>query len=462
MRGFMLHKLRFRHLNMLPPVVALLSFACLLFVVWLLGKKSMEHLELIQTTHVPTMRATLEVDLLTARLSRAFQDAGAAADMGALGEARKIHAELREKLAIIQKAGARSPEDIEKLTHTVDEYYALGERTTRALIAGTLSESAITEISQAKQLYEELKSQLAAAAIGDRAALGRAFEQAGDANRSSMRITMSVALVCLFILGGLSLVVGSTMRALVQEVMAVSAQINSAAAQMSAAANQHEQGASEQVSAVEETRRTMGSLVATGDQVNAAIDVVLRNAEQTQSKNQTIGESIAKLSGTTERIGEVLETIRDIAHKSDLLALNAALEGTKAGEAGRGFSLVATQMQRLAENVMEAVVSIKSLTADIRRASGGSVLATEEGTKLAHETTRSAREIRMVMQQYQAGTEQVSAAMNDISQVGQQSAVSSRQVHTASKDLAALSERLLSVIERFRIDDDRVESRARH
>jgi methyl-accepting chemotaxis protein len=81
-------------------------------------------------------------------------------------------------------------------------------------------------------------------------------------------------------------------------------------------------------------------------------------------------------------------------------------------------------------------------------------LATEEGTKLAQETTRSAREIRMVLQQYQAGTEQVSAAMNDISQVGQQSAVSSRQVLAGSKDLAVLSERLLSTIERFRFDDD--------
>ena len=61
--------------------------------------------------------------------------------------------------------------------------------------------------------------------------------------------------------------------------------------------------------------------------------------------------------------------------------------------------------------IMESVVNVKSLTADIRRASGASVIATEEGTKLAQATTRSAREIRMVMQQYQAGTEQVSAAI---------------------------------------------------
>ncbi|MFT3924650.1 MAG: methyl-accepting chemotaxis protein [Myxococcales bacterium] len=449
----MLQKLKFRHLNRLSPLVAGASFICLLVVIPWLGAKSMEHLEVIRNTHIAAMQAAQRADLLVSRLQKAFQDATAASDAGGLEETKRLHAELKDQLQAIRSAGLRDKAELEQLSQAVDRYYKLSLEGTAAMIAGSVSEDVLSNLQQANTTFEQIQRQMQKGAESDQRALAEAFEQAAEANRSSRNITMGVALFCLITLAFLSIIVSGGMRSLVQDIVAVSAQINSAAAQMSAAANQHEQGASEQVSAVEETRRTMGALVSTGDQVNAAIDVVLRNAEQTQAKNQVIGESIARLSGTTERIGEILESIRDIAHKSDLLALNAALEGTKAGEAGRGFSLVATQMQRLAENVMESVVNVKGLTADIRRASGASVLATEEGTKLAQETTRSAREIRMVMQQYQAGTEQVSAAMNDISQVGQQSAISSRQVHSGSKDLAAQSERLLSVIERFRFDE---------
>lgn len=447
----MLQNLRFRSLNMLSPTVAGAAFLALLFVIPWLGRTTMQHVDRIRNNHIPTLQAAQETQLLVSRLQRVLQEAGAG-DSGALEEAGRLRAELKAQLGKMKAAGVRDATELGTLMDTLERYYQLSIRTAKDLSAGSVSEALVSDVERANSIAQELQGMLAAGAAADRRALNAAFTQTEESNTSAVFITMGVALASLVLLLVLALAASRAMKSLVQEVVAISAQINSAAAEMSAAANQHEQGASEQVSAVEETRRTMNSLVATGDQVNASIDVVLRNAEQTQSKNQVIGESITRLSGTTERISEVLETIRDIAHKSDLLALNAALEGTKAGEAGRGFSLVATQMQRLAENVMEAVVSIKSLTADIRRASGGSVVATEEGTKLAHETTRSAREIRMVMQQYQAGTEQVSAAMNDISQVGQQSAMGSRQVLTGSKDLATLSERLLTVIERFRFD----------
>ena len=67
------------------------------------------------------------------------------------------------------------------------------------------------------------------------------------------------------------------------------------------------------------------------------------------------------------------------ADKSDLLALNASLEGTKAGEAGRGFALVAAEMRRLAESVMAAAREIKQLASDIRTAAADTVCAGEDG-----------------------------------------------------------------------------------
>ena len=108
---------------------------------------------------------------------------------------------------------------------------------------------------------------------------------------------------------------------------------------------------------------------------------VLERAEIGQQSAKTIGERIGELSTHSKQITDVLTLVEKIANKSEILALNAALEGTKAGEAGRGFSLVAQQMQRLAEQVMGSVKKIESLTTDVSQASGAAVLAAEESEK---------------------------------------------------------------------------------
>lgn len=208
-----------------------------------------------------------------------------------------------------------------------------------------------------------------------------------------------------------------TQRGLVSQITETAVQLNSAAGEFMATAQQQDRGATEQASAVEETRRTLDALIHSGHTIADSAQDVLQNAERTQQNSVVMAQHISTLSEQVQRITEILEVIKAIANKSELLALNAALEGTKAGEAGRGFSLVAGEMQRLAENVMEAVRDIRELTGQIRESTQASVLATEESTKLSGGTTRSSRQIAMIIQQQQSGTEQVAAAMDDVSKI---------------------------------------------
>lgn len=235
-------------------------------------------------------------------------------------------------------------------------------------------------------------------------------------------------------------------RRIVREIGGTTAQLNSAAGQFLATARQQERGAMEQSSSVEETRRTLESLLQSGREIARTAEGVLSNAQRAQETASTMNQCINELSRQVERITEILDSIRGIASKSELLALNAALEGTKAGEAGRGFSLVAGQMQRLAENVMEAVRDMRDLTEGIREATQSSVLITEESTKLSAHTTTSARQIAMIIQQQQAGTEQVAEATDDVSQIASQTAMASKQIVSASSDILNLCERLQRLI----------------
>jgi methyl-accepting chemotaxis protein len=141
--------------------------------------------------------------------------------------------------------------------------------------------------------------------------------------------------------------------------------------------------------------------------------------------------------------------IRSISDKSDLLALNASLEGTKAGEAGRGFALVAAEMRRLAESVMAAAREIKALASNIRTASDSSVHAADEGRTLAGRTSESAREITLVTVQQRNATEQVTSSMDEVSQLLTRSAEGTRATERAAQALSQLADQLTQLTSKF-------------
>lgn len=247
----------------------------------------------------------------------------------------------------------------------------------------------------------------------------------------------------------------ASQRELVRQMHDTLLQLNATAGQFLSTAQQQERGSTEQSSAVEETNRTLTSLLSSAREIAQAAQGVTRNAERTQDNTSQMEQRIGDLSRQVERITAILELIKGIASKSEILALNAALEGTKAGEAGRGFSLVASQMQRLAENVMEAVRDIRNLTDSIREATQGSVMATEESIKLSNDTTRSARQIELIIEQQQSATEQVAIAMHGVAEVAAQSAQASKEIVASTEDVLKLSERLRELVGRYTIASPR-------
>jgi methyl-accepting chemotaxis protein len=176
--------------------------------------------------------------------------------------------------------------------------------------------------------------------------------------------------------------------------------------------------------------------------------------------NQAIADAVVRLNKRVQQIGKVVEFINEIADKSDLLALNAELEGTKAGEPGRGFSLVAAEMRRLAENVLSSTLAIERLIDEIRDATQAAVMATEAGLKttdrgaaLARQTSHAVRSISLATQQQQTGTDQLAAAMGDILRVTEENAEATQQMVAANTDLSSLARDLKSTVQRFRVAD---------
>ncbi|MFY0524431.1 methyl-accepting chemotaxis protein [Archangium gephyra] len=270
-------------------------------------------------------------------------------------------------------------------------------------------------------------------------------------------------------------------------------QISSTTEQLVATSADQESGAGEQAISLNETRATTEELARSAQQIAVNAESVSAMAETTfgaaqsgqrsaaaflaamhrmKGDNQAIADAVVRLNKRVQQIGKVVEFINEIADKSDLLALNAELEGTKAGEPGRGFSLVAAEMRRLAENVLSSTLAIERLIDEIRDATQAAVMATEAGLKttdrgaslaaqvdqslglileLARQTSHAVRSISLATQQQQTGTDQLAAAMGDILRVTEENAEATQQMVAANTDLSALARDLKATVQRFRV-----------
>ena len=189
-----------------------------------------------------------------------------------------------------------------------------------------------------------------------------------------------------------------TLRTFVREINEAALRLSSSANEVLAASTQHESSSTEQAAAIHETTATMEELKHASAQIAENAGAVARVAEETLNSARSgrgaiaefiqamqqiradgvaVSESITKLLRRVERIGTVVEVIDEIADRSDLLALNAALEGSRAGEAGKGFSIVAAEMRRLAENVLDSTKEIKNLITEIREATAAAASAAD-------------------------------------------------------------------------------------
>jgi len=285
-----------------------------------------------------------------------------------------------------------------------------------------------------------------------------------------------------------------TLKRFVRETRDGALQLSSSSSEVLAAATQNEHSTAQQAGAVHETRATMEELKGASAQIAENAERVAGIAERTLAATRQgegaiqafleamakvrrnaveVDDAIAKLSRRVERIGTVVEVIDEIADRSDLLALNAALEGAKAGDAGKGFSIVAAEMRRLAENVLESTREIKNLIAEIRdstraaqEASGGNQRMASEGERLgaaaigsvssilqgAEQTVGAARVIHLATQQQRSATEQVVVSMSEVEEVTRQAQSGSRQATAAAMELTKLAERLAELVKRFRVE----------
>jgi twitching motility protein PilJ len=143
--------------------------------------------------------------------------------------------------------------------------------------------------------------------------------------------------------------------------------------------------------------------VAAAQQGSTAVENAIKGMHEIREQIQDTSKRIKRLGESSQEIGEITELISDITEQTNVLALNAAIQAASAGEAGRGFSVVAEEVQRLAERSAEAAKQIGALVRTIQTDTHDAVAAMEKSTQGVVEGARL--------------SDAAGAALNDISQV---------------------------------------------
>ena len=270
--------------------------------------------------------------------------------------------------------------------------------------------------------------------------------------------------------------------------------LNAAVAEIRASAQQQAASVEEQLAAVQETAATVDEITHTGTQIGKRAQEVIAAAQTTAQTSaaglqavtettramQAIGEqagavaeNIIALSAKTQAVGEIITSVNDISERSHLLALNAAIAAAAAGDSGRAFAVVASEMKLLADQAKDATNQVRSILGDIQRGINSSVMLTEEAVKRAAagqeridvtqqtidgitaqitESVHTFQQIIAATNQQQIGIEQVVGALQNIRQASQQTAAGTRQLDSAAGNLADLSNRLLGLAATYKLN----------
>jgi methyl-accepting chemotaxis protein len=285
----------------------------------------------------------------------------------------------------------------------------------------------------------------------------------------------------------------ASLRDIIKNVSAAVQGINSYASEVSVSVEQQATVTLEQSAAVSEITSTMEELSTSSTQIAehsksvvdiatrtwentkkgaSAVDTVITKMNEIHGDNENSIREIVDLGRKSKEISKVMEIINTVADQTKLIAFNAALEASSAGEAGRRFGVVAVEIRRLADSVMESTGEIETKVNEIQEAINRLVIASEKGSKGIQEgmtysnqtammllelvddaqaTQEAATQISLSTQQQKTASNQVVTVLREIVAGSSQTSDAIRQISSISSRLTTLSDDLKGQVDKFKI-----------
>jgi methyl-accepting chemotaxis protein len=262
----------------------------------------------------------------------------------------------------------------------------------------------------------------------------------------------------------------SAVGEIVDTVSSASTELEASAGTLSATAERSQELTTMVASASEEASTNVQSVASATEELSSSVNEISRQVQESArmatdavGQARATNERVSELTKAAARIGDVVELINTIAEQTNLLALNATIEAARAGEAGRGFAVVASEVKALAEQTSKATGEIGQQITGMQAATQESVSAIKEisGTierlseisstiaAAVEEQGAATQEISRNVQQAAHGTQQVSTNITDVQRGASETGSASAQVLSAAQSLSGDSNRLKLEVGKF-------------
>ncbi len=288
-----------------------------------------------------------------------------------------------------------------------------------------------------------------------------------------------------------------TLRGTVSELLTRLEQLSSASRGLSGASADQEHVINQQAAYAQQIAATFEELSRTAEQISSSTEVVESSARRTHEavaeamavvaqvvagindirmESKGVADAIVGLNQDLQQVSKIAQVINQVAERSDLLALNAALEGTKAGEVGRGFSLVAAEMRKLAESVSASARDIARIVEKVQDSGNEAASKARVGmatsdrgvevaeqassvfqriVELARGTSEAARQITIATRQQRQSSEQAVQGARNVAELVKQGVDATGRTTRIAQDLQSVADSLTVLTSKFKVARDR-------
>ena len=227
-------------------------------------------------------------------------------------------------------------------------------------------------------------------------------------------------------------------------------------------------GATDQASSVEQLQATITDVASETDrnagsakEADSMAKKVGKELRKSNEQMQTIVDAMGEISESSNKIGDIIQTIHSIAAETNLLALNAAIEAARAGEAGKGFAVVADEVAKLAgDSKAAAGTTTELIEASLEAVETGigivniTAAKLDDAVKRAEELIANINQISEASERQSYALDQVTAGVEQISCVVEENSAMSQESASAAEELTAQAQTLKEMVKEFNIREN--------
>ena len=251
------------------------------------------------------------------------------------------------------------------------------------------------------------------------------------------------------------------LNATMSEILNASDQVSAGAEQVSVGSQSLAQGATEQASAVQELDTSAQNSAETAKTAKEKSDLAAGQVQVCNDRMQELSQAMDDIYSGQKDIGQIIDTIENIAFQTNILALNAAVEAARAGSAGKGFAVVADEVRSLASKSDQAAKQSKAIIeTSLSHVERGKSLA-EEVSSSMQQTVASASEAISYMEKVadnaiseSQSIEQLTTGVDQISAVVQTNSATSEESAAASEELSSQAVMMKQLIQKFKLKSE--------